>query len=386
MPAAPDPVELARDLVSIPSVTPDAGAALDHAETVLKAAGFACTRLPFSADGTADVDNLFARIGTAGPHLAFAGHLDVVPPGDEAAWTHPPFAGTVSDGALFGRGATDMKSGVAAFIAAAAEHAAGGFDGSISLILTGDEEGPAVNGTVRMLDWMRGHDHVPDHCIVGEPSSGAAVGDRIRVGRRGSISGRLTAIGRQGHVAYQHLALNPVPLLAAMIAAIEAEPLDDGTDRFDPSNLEFTDIATANRASNVIPGHAWADFNIRYMPDQTPNRLKAILVRRVASVATRDQFDLALEPPSGQPFLTEDARLIDTVRAAIGDVTGLEADLSTGGGTSDARFIKDVCPVLEFGLCARTMHEVDERVPVADIETLAAIYRALLKRYFAERP
>ena len=379
-----DPEDLTRALVRIPSITPDAKAVVDHAAEVLAALGFACTPLPFSAPDTPDVDNLFARIGTGAPHLAFAGHLDVVPTGPEANWGHPPFGGEADGGHLYGRGAIDMKSGVACFIAAVSEYLSGkeDFQGSISLILTGDEEGPAVNGTVKMLDWMRETGNLPNHCIVGEPSSLETPGDQIKVGRRGSISGRLTAIGKQGHVAYPHLAANPIPLLARMIEAIEAEPLDAGTDRFQPSNLEFTDISTGNTAGNVIPGTARAAFNIRYNVTQTPNTLKAALIRRIARVAAKDSFRLDLDPPAGEPFLTEDETLLATVSGAIRDITGADPDLSTGGGTSDARFIKAVCPVVEVGLAGKTMHEVDERVPVADLHRQTAIYRRILERYF----
>ncbi len=380
-----DAVTLTQDLVRIESVTPDAKASLDHVSGVLEARGFTCTPLPFQAPDTPDVDNVFARFGTDGPHLAFAGHLDVVPTGPADAWTNPPFSGAVVDSMLYGRGATDMKSGVAAFVAAAVNflsERSSGFGGTISFVLTGDEEGPAINGTAKLVDWMRENGHMPDHCIVGEPTSRDAPGDQIKVGRRGSIRGTLTAIGQQGHVAYPEAADNPIPHLADMIAAIEAEPLDAGTEQFPPSNLEFTDIATDNTATNVIPHDARAMFDIRYNVLQTPNTLKAALVRRLARVAKRDQFALTLTPPSGEPFLTEDETLLETVRGAITDVTGHLPALSTGGGTSDARFIQALCPVVEVGLAAKTMHAVDECVPVADIETLTAIYRRILERYF----
>lgn len=380
-----DPVALTQALVRIPSVTPDAEPALSHLRALLEGLGFSCTSLRFSADGTPDVDNLFARIGDGEPHLAFAGHLDVVPSGPESDWTHPPFAGDIANGKLFGRGATDMKSGVACFAAAVSAFIAERKDplpGSLSLILTGDEEGPAINGTEKIVGWMRDNGHTPDHCIVGEPASRDTPGDQIKVGRRGSISGTLTAHGRQGHVAYPHLADNPVPLLARMISAIKAEPIDAGTDRFEPTNLEFTQLATNSGANNVIPGTAQARFNIRYTTAQTPNSLKAVLVRRLATVATREQFNLELERPAGEPFLTENETLIGVVGDAIADVTGTRPVLSTGGGTSDARFIKDICPVVEVGLAGRTMHEIDECVPVADIKRQTAIYLRLLHRYF----
>ncbi|MEM6665499.1 MAG: succinyl-diaminopimelate desuccinylase [Pseudomonadota bacterium] len=390
-----DPVALTAALVACPSVTPDAGEALDLAEAFCRTHGLVTERLVFGS-GADRVDNLFAQVDfgdadsiSTRPHVAFAGHLDVVPTGDPNAWAHGPFSGAMDGGYLHGRGATDMKSGVAAFMAAVAnflQASAKGSPGRISFIITGDEEGPAINGTVRMLDWMCKNGHTPDHCIVAEPSSLDICGDQIKVGRRGSVSGTLTAHGLQGHVAYPEKALNPIPRLAAMIAAITDAPLDGGVsrgnNRFQPSHLEFTTIATGNSANNVIPGAATARFNIRYNVSQTPDALKAELERRAASVAGADAFSISLDPNPSEPFLTEDAYLLDLAKAAIFHVTGATPDTSTGGGTSDARFIKTLCPVLELGLPGKTMHAVDERVAIDDIRTLTRIFEAFLARYF----
>jgi len=385
-----DPVALTRALLRCPSVTPEEGGALAFLAERLGAAGFAVDRVTFSEPGTPDVENLFARIGEGGPHLVFAGHTDVVPPGDETAWTHPPFAAALADGHVVGRGAVDMKGAVACFVAAALDHIAahgGRPRGTLSLLLTGDEEGPAVNGTVKLLRWAAERGERFDHCILGEPTNPRALGDAVKIGRRGSLSGTLIVSGRQGHVAYPHLAANPIPDLAAMIAALRAAPLDRGTAHFDPSNLEFTSVDVGNRAFNVIPGEARARFNVRYNDSYTQASLKAWIEQRCADAAAAFGegigWRLVFEPSNADVFLTAPGPFVDLVVAAIAEVTGRTPALSTSGGTSDARFIKDYCPVVEFGLVGDTMHQVDERVPVADLERLTAIYRRIIDRYFA---
>jgi succinyl-diaminopimelate desuccinylase len=384
MPA--DPVALARDLIRCPSVTPAEGGALDYLERVLQGAGFAVHRLKFSEPGSADVENLYARIGTASPHLMFAGHTDVVPPGEEGAWTHAPFAGDIADGRLYGRGAVDMKGAIACFLAAALDHlAANGRKpkGSISFLITGDEEGDAVNGTVKLLEWAAARGERFDHCIVGEPSNPAALGDAVKIGRRGSLNGTLVVTGKQGHVAFPHLADNPIRGLVTLMGALMAEPLDRGTEHFDPSNLEFTSVDVGNRTVNLIPGEARARFNIRYNDLHTPESLKALIAARCAAAAGRVRWRIDYLPSNSWVFLTKPGPFVDLVTEAIAAATGREPKLSTSGGTSDARFIKDYCPVVEFGLVGATMHQVDEQVPTAELAALTAIYRRILDRYFA---
>jgi succinyl-diaminopimelate desuccinylase len=310
-----------------------------------------------------------------------------VPPGDEAAWTHPPFGGDVADGWLYGRGATDMKGAVACFVAAALDYleAVGGTPkGSLSFLITGDEEDIAVNGTVKLLHWAAARGEIFDHCIVGEPTNPAALGDSVKIGRRGSLSGTLSVTGKQGHVAYPHLADNPISGLAHMIAALTAEPLDNGTPHFDPSNLEFTNVEVGNRAWNVIPGQAHGRFNIRYNDRHTANSLKALIEARAREAAgNRVRWSIAWEPSNADAFLTKPGPFVDLVGDAVAEMTGRRPAHSTSGGTSDARFIKDYCPVIEFGLVGQTMHQVDERASVADLHALTKIYRRILERYFA---
>ncbi len=382
-----DPVEIAQALVRCPSVTPVEGGALTYLEGLLTRAGFACTRLPFSEVGTPDVDNLFARIGSGAPHLCFAGHTDVVPPGDESLWTHPPFAADIADGWLYGRGSVDMKGNIAAFVAATfdylAEHG-GEAPGSISFLITGDEEGPGINGTKKVLDWMAANGHTPDHCLVGEPSNPRVLGDAIKVGRRGSISAHLKVTGEQGHSAYPHFANNPVPGLLAVLNSYLAEPLDKGSERFEPSYVVVTGIDTGNTAFNVIPEAISANINIRFNDRHDADSLRAML-RDKAAAALKDtglKHDIVFEPAS-PCFLTQSEELIGVMADAIKAETGKTPELSTGGGTSDARFIKDYCPVIEFGLVNKTIHGVDERVEVKDLQALAVIYRDFIARYFA---
>ncbi|MBT9291305.1 succinyl-diaminopimelate desuccinylase [Prosthecodimorpha staleyi] len=388
MPSLPspisDPVAILRDLITAPSVTPDSGEAIARLARILEAAGFDCETVTFSEPGTPDVINLYARIGQGAPHLTFGGHVDVVPPGDAAKWRHDPFSATIEDGRLYGRGAVDMKGGIAAFVAAAIDHLAARRPGSgtLSFLITGDEEGPSINGTVKLLRWAHDRGERFDAAIVGEPTNPQAVGDAIKVGRRGSLSGTVTVTGRQGHVAYPHLADNPIPGLVRLMGALMAEPLDAGNERFQPSNLEFVSVDVGNPAWNVIPGVARARFNIRFNDRWSRSTLEAWLRARLAAAGDGLDWTLTLQTPSSDSFLTVDTRLVDGLGTAIETVTGHRPELSTGGGTSDARHIKDYCPVVEFGLVGQTMHQLDEHVPVADLFTLTAIYRVFLDGFF----
>ncbi len=383
----PDALAIARDLVRCPSVTPADAGALGVLETLLKSAGFEVHRITFSEPGTADVENLYARIGSGAPHLTFAGHTDVVPPGDERAWSHGAFSGEVRDGFLYGRGAVDMKGGIACSVAAALDYltANGGAPkGSISFLITGDEEDVAVNGTIKLLQWAGARGEKIDHCVLGEPSNVEELGDCIKVGRRGSLSGMLIVDGIQGHVAYPHRASNPVPDIAALIVALSSEPLDHGSAHFQPSNLEFTSVDVGNTATNVIPAQARAKFNIRFNDRHNHESLRTLIEARMATAAgNRIRAQIAWEPSNAGVFLTKPGAFTDLVVAAIEEVTGRKPDLNTGGGTSDARFITHYCPVIEFGLVGQTMHQVDERASIADLEKLTRIYRGVLERYFA---
>ncbi|WP_232628060.1 succinyl-diaminopimelate desuccinylase [Methylobacterium sp. Leaf118] len=381
------PLALAQALIRCPSVTPEEGGALSFLADRLVGAGFSVERPIFSQDGTPDIENLYARLGTTSPVLVFAGHTDVVPPGDDASWAHGPFSGAVADGYLYGRGAVDMKGGIACMLAAVLAFLAErgpDFGGSLVFLITGDEEGPAVNGTVKLLDWARARGERFDHCLLGEPTNPDALGEMIKIGRRGSLTGRITVQGRQGHVAYPHRAENPIPGLLRLASALIAEPLDGGTAHFDASNLEFTTIDVGNPATNVIPASAKAVFNVRFNDDWTAETLGAEIRRRLeAAAGDTVRFDLALQPSNAPAFLTQPDAFVDLVAEAIQAETGRRPALSTTGGTSDARFIKDACPVIEFGLVGQTMHEVDERVAVADLERLTAIYGRVVERYFS---
>src|SRR3954467_8166770 len=378
------PLALAQALIRCPSVTPQEGGALSFIAQVLGDAGFEVHRPVFSSEGTPDVENLYARFGVGHPHLVFAGHTDVVPPGDVARWRHDPFGGIVEGGELFGRGATDMKGGVACMMAAALAYLADhpDFSGSIGFLVTGDEEGPAVNGTVKLLEWARARGERFDHCILGEPTNPNALGDMVKIGRRGSLTGRLVVQGRQGHVAYPHLARNPIPGMMRALDALLREPLDAGTAHFDASNLEVTTVDVGNPAVNVIPAEARATFNIRFNDRWTPDTLAAELRRRLDAAGADVRYALTLDPTNAVAFLTEPDAFVAMLTDAIEAETGRRPALSTTGGTSDARFIKDYCPVLEFGLVGQTMHQVDEHVAVADLDRLAAIYRRMLEAYF----
>ena len=385
-PHTADPAALARDLLRCPSVTPAEAGTLGLIEGLLKGAGFTVHRVTFAEPGTAPVENLYARVGAASPHLAFAGHVDVVPPGEQAKWTHPPFAGEIADGTLYGRGAVDMKGAIACALAAVLDHLAarrGRPNGSISFLITGDEEGVAVNGMVKLVKWAAERGETFDHCILGEPSNAAVIGDTIKVGRRGSLNGTLVVTGKQGHVAYPERAENPVRGLVTLMSALMATPLDHGSARFDASNLEFTSIDIGNPVVNLIPGEARARFNIRFNDRHSQTSLKMLIEKRAGEAAGRIRWHIDWEPSNADSFVTEPGPFVDLVSTAIKDVTGREPKLSTTGGTSDARFIKDYCPVLEFGLVGQTMHQVDERTTLTDLATLTAVYRQILDQYFA---
>lgn len=360
-----DPLPLAQALIRCASVTPADGGAQDVLASALEPLGFQVWRLPFGA-----TPNLFARRGEAGPHLCFAGHTDVVPPGD--GWDADPFGGEVRDGALHGRGACDMKGAIAAFVAAAADHAG---TGSVSLLITGDEEGPATDGTVRVLDWMAAHGHIPDFCLVGEPTNPSRLGEVIKIGRRGSLNADIAVHGTQGHAAYPQRADNPVHRLLRALAALTAAPLDAGTEWFEPSSLQVTSVDVGNPATNVIPGLARARLNIRFNDRHTGASLEAWLRAALAQHAERFKLDVTV---SGEAFLTAPGPLVDRLAAAVAGTAGTRPRLDTGGGTSDARFIARHCPVAEFGLVGATMHQANERVPVDELRHLARIYGAVL--------
>jgi succinyl-diaminopimelate desuccinylase len=386
-----DALSIARDLLRCRSVTPADAGALGVLEAILKDAGFAIHRVTFSEPGAADIDNLYARIGTSAPHISFAGHTDVVPPGDESAWSHGAFSGDIKDGFLYGRGAVDMKGGIACSVAAVLDYltAHGGKvgengKGSISFLITGDEEDIAVNGTIKLLQWAAARGEKFDHCVLGEPSNVEELGDCIKIGRRGSLSGTLYVDGKQGHVAYPHRASNPVPDIASLIVALSDEPLDHGSAQFQPSNLEFTSVDVGNPASNVIPGQARAKFNIRFNDRHTQESLRTLLEQRLENAAgNRIRARIVWEPSNANVFVTKPGSFTDLAVAAIEEITGRKPELSTSGGTSDARFISSYCPVIEFGLVGQTMHQIDERTPVSDLEKLTKIYRGVLDRYFA---
>lgn len=390
-----DPAENLATLIRCPSVTPAEGGALTALEAMLKPLGFAVERPVFSEAGTPDIENLYARRSGNGPHLMFAGHTDVVPVGDEAAWTHPPFSATVANGQMFGRGAVDMKGGIACFVAAVARHLEkhGALKGTLSFVITGDEEGPATNGTVKLLEWAASRGETWDASIVGEPTNPDRLGDMIKIGRRGSVSADLVVHGVQGHAAYPHLADNPVRGMMTLLNALMVPPLDVGTKDFQATNLEVTTVDVGNKATNVIPAKATAAFNIRFNDSWTAETLQAEIHNRLDRAASRKtwrkgrkepiQFDLIWRESPSHVFLTRDDKLIETLSTSIGEVIGRKPQLSTSGGTSDARFIKDYCPVVEFGLVGKTMHMVDERVDVADLETLTQIYERFLEDWYA---
>jgi len=380
-PNAINPVEFAAELIRCPSVTPKEAGALDLMQRTLEGLGFTCTRYPFG-----EVDNLYARLGETAPNFCYAGHTDVVPVGDTDDWDRDPFGGQIEDGILWGRGAADMKGGIASFVAAVAANLAKGWtpDGSISFLITGDEEGPAVNGTVKVLDAITEAGEKIDHCLVGEPTNPNTLGEMIKIGRRGSLNGVITATGTQGHVAYPTLASNPVPALLKVLTALTSRTLDEGNDNFQPSNLEVTSVDVGNPAHNVIPASAKAKFNIRF---NTEHKGQDLLDWINAEIATVDKdFNGKIEADlrlPGLPFLTTPCTFTDTMAEAVESVTGRKTELSTSGGTSDARFITNFAPVVEFGLIGATIHKVNEHARVEDIENLTEIYKRLLINYFA---
>ncbi len=376
-----DPIALARDLIRCPSVTPTEGGALDYLQGVLEGLGFRCQRQVFEEPGTEPVDNLYARLGENGPNLCYAGHTDVVPPGDPAAWSVDPFGGEVRDGLLIGRGAVDMKGAIAAYVAALSRHLeTRAPSGSLSLLITADEEGPSVNGTRKMLDHLSAQGEQLDACIVGEPTSVDAVGDMAKIGRRGSLNGWLTVAGVQGHAAYPHLADNPAHRLIRLLQLLTEEPLDGGSDHFQPTSLQVTTIDIGNPATNVIPARATARFNVRFNDLHHSRDIEAWVRRRIARVGGEIELEVKV---SSESFLIPPGPLSQAVSKAIESVTGKTPVLGTTGGTSDARFIKEACPVIELGLRNEWAHKVDERAPLDDIVTLTEIYGRVLERLAA---
>ncbi|MDB5432702.1 MAG: succinyl-diaminopimelate desuccinylase [Caulobacter sp.] len=374
-----DPVEFSCDLIRRPSVTPADAGAMDLVHRKLEGLGFTCRRMKFG-----EIENLYARRGTTGPNLCFAGHTDVVPVGDAGAWSQDPFEAAIESGVLFGRGAVDMKSAIAAFTSAvAATLAKGEPTGSISFLITGDEEGVAQDGTRKVVETLAAEGEVIDHCVVGEPSSSTAFGDMIKIGRRGSINAWITVEGRQGHVAYPQRAANPIPVLVALLARLQGRVLDNGYTGFQPSNLEVTTIDVGNTATNVIPAQAKARINIRFNPAHKGDDLAAWIAAECIAAGRTFEGEVHLDTVvSGEAFLTEPGPFTDVVAAAVEAAAGRKPELSTTGGTSDARFIRALCPVVEFGLVGATMHAVDERAPVAEIRQLAHAYEILIERYF----
>ena len=374
-----DAVNLTKELIRAPSVTPADAGAMDIVERTLAGLGFACRRMKFG-----EIENLYARFGTARPNLCFAGHTDVVPVGDAAAWSQGAFDAQVVDGVLIGRGAVDMKSAIAAFAAASAKAIASGqVTGSLSFLITGDEEGVATHGTKMVVDALDLEDEHIDHCVVGEPTSSETFGDMVKVGRRGSINAEITVTGVQGHVAYPHRAANPVPVLLRLLLSLQKRKLDDGYPEFQPSNLEITQIDVPNTATNVIPGVAKARLNIRFNPHHTGEDLARWIEGAAESEGHGFAGSITVTPQiSGEAFLTEPGPFTDVVASAVRDIAGRDPELSTSGGTSDARFIRALCPVVELGLVGKTMHQVDERAPIAEIAQLQAVYERLIARYF----
>lgn len=381
-----DPNQLLADLLRCPSVTPDDAGALGVVQAFLEPLGFTCSRLTFEGSGSYPVDNLFATRGTAGKHLLFGGHTDVVPTGNEAQWTHPPFSAEVADGEMWGRGAVDMKSGVAAFCTAIAQAVASGDadQGIISLIITGDEEADAINGTAKTLEWAKSQNQHFDFAIVGEPSSAVKIGDRIKIGRRGSFDGRVEVTGQQGHVAYPENTHNPVPVIARIATALSNELLDDGTEHFQASNLEVTTIDVGNSATNVVPETAILRFNIRFNDEWDALKLEDWVRKRIAGVdAAGCRVSFNQPNPASPGFICPPGDEVVLLEDVLSDICGARPEQSTNGGTSDARYIAQYCPVVEMGLVGNYMHAIDERVPLGDVEILTDIYTHFIKRYFS---
>ncbi|HFB2047926.1 MAG: succinyl-diaminopimelate desuccinylase [Hyphomicrobiaceae bacterium] len=383
-----DPVHIAQALIRCPSITPFEGGALTFLEEVLKQHKFDVNRITFGEQGTQKVENLYARFGNHGPNLCFAGHTDVVPPGNEQNWSYPPFAAEINNGYLYGRGAADMKGGIACFIAAAARtlNAKGKLPGSISLLITGDEEGPAINGTAKMLDWLHSHEESLDGCIVGEPTCANHLGDTVKIGRRGSLTAYLTVLGAQGHVAYPQYADNPIPKLMRIADRIANIELDTGNDSFEPSNLEITVISTSNKVSNVIPSEAEMTFNVRYNNNWSRNSIENCLADLCHKESEEIGANINLTFSStAEAFLTKPGSLVNATKDAVKQVTGCVPELSTSGGTSDARFIQACCPVVEFGHINKTIHQIDERVAINDIYRLTSVYEHIINLYFGNK-
>ena len=374
-----DPVRLTQDLIRRPSVTPADAGAMDVLQEALEGIGFACRRLRFG-----QIENLYARRGTSGSNLCFAGHTDVVPVGDAAAWRQQPFAAEVVEGVLFGRGAVDMKGAIAAFAGACAAVDPAKVKGSLSLLITGDEEGDADDGTVKVVEQLQGEGERIDHCVLGEPSSAALLGDQMKIGRRGSLNAWITVEGVQGHVAYPHLAANPLPPLIRLLDRLQSRVLDEGYPRFQASNLEVTTVDVGNPATNVIPARASARLNVRFNPHHDGAALIAWLEDECAAAGADFGGTISLRTKlTGNAFITEPGDFVGVCAGAVKAVTGRDPELSTTGGISDARFIRAMCPVVELGLVNATMHAVDERAPVHEIRMLSDIYRTLIERYFA---
>lgn len=369
-----DPVSLLQDLIRCKSVTPHEGGALEYLEKLLTSHGFECHRLRFSDKDTPDVDNLYARLGQTQPHFCFAGHTDVVPVGDGALWNCDPFGGEIREGHVWGRGAADMKGSIAAFVAAVLNYKPE--KGSVSFLLTGDEEGPAVNGTKKMLEWLDKRGEKIDFCLVGEPTSRETLGDMVKIGRRGTLTGKIVVSGVQGHVAYPHLADNPIPKLLSLLKALDDLELDKGTAHFQPSNLEIVNVEIGNMADNVIPAAAKATFNVRFNDQYTGASLERRL--RTALEFCKIPYQMTVRI-GGESFYTPPGKYSALLQEAIRAVTGQTAELSTTGGTSDARFIKNYCPVIEFGIVGKTAHQVDERVAVEDVNNLMEIYSRIIQ-------
>jgi len=396
-PIETDPLPILEALIRCPSITPDEAGSFGYLERLLGERGFECTRLAFASPGTPEVQNLFVRIGKSKPHLCFAGHVDVVPPGRSDDWTHPPFAAEQAGGHIYGRGASDMKGPVAAFLAAALD-VFGGADepaGTLSLLLTADEEGLAINGTVKVLEWMSANGHIPDHCLVGEPTCEHRLGDTIKNGRRGSLSFTISTAGVQGHVAYPQKADNPIPRLVRLLDRLNSTRpdggndvggrLDNGNEQFEPSTLAITSVDVGNPAGNVIPARATAKLNIRFNTEHTPESLVAFVVGQCEAVGRELGGDFTVvESLGAEAFVTEPGPFLGIVLDSIAEETGVSAKLSTSGGTSDARFVKAYCPVLEFGPTNATIHQVDERIVIDELRTLTRIYRSIIEKYFED--
>jgi succinyl-diaminopimelate desuccinylase len=382
-----DPIALLKDLVRCASVTPDSAGALDVLERALAPLGFTVTRMRFEGRGSYPVDNLFATRGAGAPHLLFAGHTDVVPPGDAALWTHPPFAADEADGLIYGRGTADMKSGVAAFVAAVARTVVDGSadTGTISLAIANDEEADAINGTVRILEEAATLGYRFDFAIVGEPSSSARAGDSIKIGRRGSLNGQIVVTGAQGHVAYPDKARNPLPVAAAVVTSLSGK-LDEGSEHFPPSNLEFTTLDVGNPVTNVIPATCVLRFNVRYNDRWTPEGVTDAIGEAIANIDAHGcAIDFAVLGTPSRSFLSPQSGVVETLAQVIAEATGSRPEFSTAGGTSDARFIAQYCPVVELGLPGPTMHKTDEHVRTADVEALTELYAAFIRRYMGTK-